>query len=175
MKILRAETLYAKMGISIAFKPSVATSPCVYLVVRQSDQKTFYVGEGGNLSQRLQTPSSGGFLQSAFQSSTSSPACTNASFSPISHLAASRKPSCSMNVDELIELISDVTTLLGNALAQHIELNESVHPQQGAGVEAQKLKLDALKLKLAGEKLKLAKFKDAAKRKKELAQERLRE
>jgi hypothetical protein len=55
MKIYRAETIYAKRGISIAFNHPVASSPGVYSVVRQSDKKTFYVGEGGNLSQRLQT------------------------------------------------------------------------------------------------------------------------
>lgn len=70
-----------------------------------------------------------------------------------------------MTRDELIELISDVTTLLGTALAQHVELTESI---DGAGVESQKLKLDALKAKLAGEKLKLSKLKDAAKRKRDL-------
>jgi hypothetical protein len=70
-----------------------------------------------------------------------------------------------MTRDELIELISDVTVMLGTALAQHVELTESI---EGAGVESQRLKLDALKAKLAGEKLKLAKLKDAAKRKREL-------
>lgn len=70
-----------------------------------------------------------------------------------------------MTQDELIDLISNVTNLLGTALAQHVELTESI---SGAGVESQKLKLDALKAKLAGEKLKLAKLKDAAKRKKNL-------
>ncbi|MBP9913728.1 MAG: hypothetical protein KBF26_10015 [Opitutaceae bacterium] len=70
-----------------------------------------------------------------------------------------------MNEDELIDIISDVTTLLGAALAQYIELNESI---AGAGVESQRLKVDALKTRMAGEKLKLAKLKDAAKRKKEL-------
>lgn len=75
-----------------------------------------------------------------------------------------------MTRDELLDLISDVTTLLGSALAQHIELTESI---SGAGVESQRLKLDALKAKLADEKLKLAKLKDAALRKKEL--EKLRD
>jgi hypothetical protein len=77
-----------------------------------------------------------------------------------------------MTRDDLIELISDVTSLLGTALAQHVDLTESISPQQGAGVESQRLKLDALKARLADEKLKLAKLKDAAKRKREL--ERLR-
>ena len=72
-----------------------------------------------------------------------------------------------MNEDELIDIISDVTTLLGTALAQHVELTESI--SAGAGVESQKLKLDALKARMDHEKLKLAKLKDAAKRKKELA------
>jgi hypothetical protein len=75
-----------------------------------------------------------------------------------------------MTRDELIELISDATTLLGTALAQHVDLTESI---SGAGVEAQTLKLDTLKSQLADEKLKLAKLKDAAKRKKEL--EKLRQ
>lgn len=70
-----------------------------------------------------------------------------------------------MTRDELIELLSDVTTLLGTALAQQIDLTESI---SGAGVESQRLKLDALKAKLSDEKLKLAKLKDAASRKREL-------
>lgn len=70
-----------------------------------------------------------------------------------------------MTRDELLDLISDVTTLLGTALAQHVELTESI---AGAGVESQRLKLDAIKAKLADEKLKLAKLKDTAKRKREL-------
>lgn len=70
-----------------------------------------------------------------------------------------------MSDDELIDIISDVTTLLGDTLAQHVELTESLSSQ---GVESQKQKLDSLKAKLAGEKLKLAKLKDAANRKKEL-------
>lgn len=74
-----------------------------------------------------------------------------------------------MTRDELIDLISDVTTMLGTALAQHVELTESI---EGAGVESQKLKLDALKAKLAGERLKLAKLKNAAKRKRELEERR---
>lgn len=69
-----------------------------------------------------------------------------------------------MTRDDLIDIISDVTTLLGTALAQCVELNESV----GAGVESQTLKLDALKARMADEKLKLAKLKDAAKRRREL-------
>lgn len=70
-----------------------------------------------------------------------------------------------MTRDELIDLLSDVTSLLGTALAREVELKESL---TGAGVESQRLKLDGLKAKLAGERLKLAKLKDAAKRKGEL-------
>lgn len=70
-----------------------------------------------------------------------------------------------MTRDEVIELLSDVTSLLGTALAQHVELTEGI---SGAGVESQRLKLDALKARLADEKLKLAKLKDAAKRKRKL-------
>ena len=73
-----------------------------------------------------------------------------------------------MTQDELIAVISDVTTLLGSALAQHVDLTETISTQQGAGVESQRLKLDALKARLADEKLKLAKLKDAADRKREL-------
>lgn len=62
----------------------------------------------------------------------------------------------------------DVTTLLGTALAQYVDLNESIIGQS-AGVESQTRKLDLLKSKLAGERLKLAKLKDAAKRRRELA------
>ena len=69
--------------------------------------------------------------------------------------------------DELISIVSDVTTLLGQVLAQHVELQESL-VGGGAGVERQKMKLNALKARLAGEKLKLDKLNDAAKRKKEL-------
>ena len=72
-----------------------------------------------------------------------------------------------MTEDELIEIISAVTTLLGTALAQHVELSESLL-SGGAGVESQKLKLDAMKARLADEKSKLAKLKDAAKRRREL-------
>ena len=70
-----------------------------------------------------------------------------------------------MNEDELIDIISDVTTLLGTALAQYVELNESI---ASAGVESQKLKVDALKARMADEKFKLEKLKDAVNRKKEL-------
>jgi hypothetical protein len=73
-----------------------------------------------------------------------------------------------MTRDDLIDLISEVTTLLGTALAQHVDLAEGIPQQQGSGIEAQKLKLDALKAKMADQRLKLAKLKDAAKRKKEL-------
>ncbi len=69
--------------------------------------------------------------------------------------------------DELISIVSDVTTLLGQILAMHVELQESL-VGGGAGVERQKMKLNALKAKLAGEKLKLDKLNAAAKRKKEL-------
>jgi len=75
-----------------------------------------------------------------------------------------------MTEDELIDIISNVTTLLGASLAQYIELNESI---AGAGVESQTLKLDALKARMAIEKSRLTKLKDAAKRKREL--ERLRQ
>jgi hypothetical protein len=42
-------------GISIVFTPAVAPRPGVYRVIRRADSKTFYVGEGGDLSQRLKT------------------------------------------------------------------------------------------------------------------------
>jgi Ni,Fe-hydrogenase I large subunit len=71
-----------------------------------------------------------------------------------------------MTEEEVIDLISDITSMLGTALAQHVKLYESI---AGAGVESQKLKLDALKARMGEEKLKLAKLKDTAKRKKELA------
>jgi hypothetical protein len=69
--------------------------------------------------------------------------------------------------DELISIVSDVTTLLGQILAMHVDLQESL-VGGGAGVERQKMKLNALKARLAGEKLKLDKLNAAAKRKKEL-------
>lgn len=70
-----------------------------------------------------------------------------------------------MTEDELNDILSSVTTMLGDALSQHVALKESF---QGAGVETQSKKLDALKLKLAVEKARLKKLKDAAKRKREL-------
>ena len=72
-----------------------------------------------------------------------------------------------MNEDELIDIISDVTTLLGDALTKYVALSESI--SAGAGVESQTLKLDALKARMADEKLKLAKLKGAAKRRKDIA------
>jgi hypothetical protein len=66
---------------------------------------------------------------------------------------------------ELINIISDVTTLLGDALAKHVELTGS-----GVGVDLQKKKLAALQSKLAATKNVMAKLKDASKRKKELEQ-----
>jgi hypothetical protein len=71
-----------------------------------------------------------------------------------------------MNEDELIDIISDVTTLLGDALTKYVALAETI--SAGAGVESQTLKLDALKARMADEKLKLAKLKDAAKRRKDI-------
>lgn len=65
--------------------------------------------------------------------------------------------------DELISLISDVTTLLGDALAKHVELVESTAGGD-AGVTVQRKKLEKLQAKLALEKNRLAKLKDAAKR-----------
>lgn len=73
-----------------------------------------------------------------------------------------------MTEDEVIEIISGVTTLLGTALSQYISLIETISPQQGAGVASQKLKLDTLKTRLADEKLKLQKLRDAQQRKHEL-------
>ena len=70
-----------------------------------------------------------------------------------------------MTENELNDIISDVTSLLGQCLAQHVALREGL---EGAGMESQQLKMDALKARLAKEKLKLAKLKHAAKRKKAL-------
>lgn len=42
-------------GISVVFTPAVAPRPGVYRVMRRADSETFYVGEGGDLSQRLKT------------------------------------------------------------------------------------------------------------------------
>jgi hypothetical protein len=72
-----------------------------------------------------------------------------------------------MNEDELIDIISSVTNLLGSTLAQHVELTETI--AAGAGVESQRRKVAALKAKIADANLRLAKLKDRAKRKKELA------
>jgi hypothetical protein len=69
--------------------------------------------------------------------------------------------------DELISLISDVTTLLRDALAKHAELVEAT-VGSSVGVEIQRKKLDVLKTKLADENRKLTRLKDAAKRKREL-------
>ncbi len=70
-----------------------------------------------------------------------------------------------MTRDELIDLISDVTTLLGTALAREVELKESLASD---AADSQRAKLDALKAKLAGERLKLQKLNAASKRRREL-------
>ena len=46
-------TKRSNKGISISFTPPVAPRPGVYRVVCKADKRTFYVGEGGDLSQRL--------------------------------------------------------------------------------------------------------------------------
>lgn len=71
-----------------------------------------------------------------------------------------------MTRDELIDLISDVTTLLGSALARHVELTENI--SAGAGVESQKIKIEKLKARMVGEEKRLQKLKGAARRKREL-------
>jgi hypothetical protein len=71
---------------------------------------------------------------------------------------------------ELISIISDVTTLLGDALAKHVELTETALTGSSVGVDLQKKKLAALQSKLAATKKVMAKLKDASKRKKELEQ-----
>lgn len=48
-----ATTKHSSKGISISFTPPIAPRSGVYQVVRRADKKTFYVGEGGDLSQRL--------------------------------------------------------------------------------------------------------------------------
>lgn len=70
-----------------------------------------------------------------------------------------------MSRDELIDLLSDVTTLVGTAVAKEIELKESL---AGAGIATQSEKLESLKAKLGVERVKLAKLRDAAKRKRDL-------
>lgn len=74
-----------------------------------------------------------------------------------------------MTRDELIELLSDVTSLLGTALAREVELKESLASD---AADAQREKLDALKAKLAGERLKLQKLNAASKRRRELEKKR---
>lgn len=68
--------------------------------------------------------------------------------------------------DELIEILSDVTTMLGTALAQYVELNESLL-DQSAGAQTQQ-KIDTLKAKLDDEKSKLKKLRAAQQRRREL-------
>lgn len=75
-----------------------------------------------------------------------------------------------MTRDELTDLISGVTTLLGTALAREVELKESIASD---AADSQRAKLDALKAKLAAERAKLQKLNAASKRKKEL--EKLRQ
>ena len=70
-----------------------------------------------------------------------------------------------MTRDDLIEILSDVTMLLGDALTKYVDLNESI---ADAGIEAQALTLDALQARKADEKLKLTKLKDATRRRREL-------
>jgi len=53
MKKHTAATKHSGKRISIVFTPPVAAHPGVYRIVRRADDRTFYVGEGGNLSQRL--------------------------------------------------------------------------------------------------------------------------
>lgn len=74
-----------------------------------------------------------------------------------------------MTRDELIDLLSAVTTLLGTALAREVELKESLANDAAA---SQREKLDALKAKLAGERLKLQKLNAASKRRRELEKKR---
>jgi hypothetical protein len=69
---------------------------------------------------------------------------------------------------ELITIISDVTTLLGDALAKHVELTETALTGSAVGIELQKKKLSLLQSKLAATKRVMSKLKDASKRKKEL-------
>ena len=69
---------------------------------------------------------------------------------------------------ELISIISDVTTLLGDALAKHVELTETALAGSAVGIEIQKKKLAVLQSKIAATKQVIAKMKDASKRKKEL-------
>jgi hypothetical protein len=69
-----------------------------------------------------------------------------------------------LSQDELLQIMSDVTTMLGNILTQHIELSESIADK---GVELQTAKLDSMRAKIAKEKFKLAKMKRVVKRKRE--------
>lgn len=48
-----AETKRSKKRVSIVFTPAVDPCSGVYQVVCKADKRTFYVGEGGDLSQRL--------------------------------------------------------------------------------------------------------------------------
>lgn len=69
---------------------------------------------------------------------------------------------------ELITIINDVTTLLGDALAKHVELTETALTGSAVGIEIQKKKLASLQSKIASTKQLMAKLKDASKRKKNL-------
>jgi len=70
--------------------------------------------------------------------------------------------------NEIISLISDVTTLLGDALAKHVELTETALAGSAVGIELQKKKLASLQSKLAVTKRAMTKLKDASKRKRDL-------
>lgn len=50
-----AKANHTSKGVSISFNPPVSPGPGVYQVVHKIHQKTFYVGEGGDLTQRLKT------------------------------------------------------------------------------------------------------------------------
>jgi YD repeat-containing protein len=76
------------------------------------------------------------------------------------------KEAMKLSEDELIEILSDVTTLLGTALAQHVELTESLL-DQNAGAQVQQ-KIDALKAKLDDERARLKKLHAAQQRRREL-------
>jgi len=68
--------------------------------------------------------------------------------------------------DELIEICSAVTTMLGSILAKHVELNEGLIDQ--FATDAAEQKVDRLKQQTADAKEQLQKLRDLAARKRQL-------
>lgn len=76
-----------------------------------------------------------------------------------------------MNItrDELIDLLDDLCGTIGEIVAAHAELSESL---LDVASQQQQEKLDRLKTKLTAEKAKFVKLRNAARRKREIEAKR---